>query len=29
MQGEYNFSDEYLTDALEFSIDDLVGLQIL
>jgi len=29
MQGEYNFSDEYLADALEFSIDDLVGLKIL
>jgi hypothetical protein len=23
MQGEYNFSDEYLKEALEFSIDDL------
>ena len=29
MQGEYNFSDEYLKEALEFSIDDLLGLHIL
>ena len=28
MQGEYNFSDEYLKEALEFSIDDLLGLHI-
>ena len=28
MQGEYNFSDEYLKEALEFSIEDLLGLHI-
>lgn len=28
MQGEYNFSDEYLKEALEFSIEDLLGLYI-
>jgi TnpA family transposase len=28
MQGEYNFSDDYLKDALEFGIDDLLALQI-
>ena len=28
MQGEYNFSDDYLKDALDFSIDDLLALQI-
>jgi hypothetical protein len=27
-QGEYHFSDEYLKEALEFSIDDLMGLHI-
>jgi hypothetical protein len=28
MQGEYNFSDDYLKDALDFGIDDLLALQI-
>lgn len=28
MQGEYNFSDDYLKDALEFGIDDLLGLKM-
>ena len=28
MQGEYNFSDEYFKEALEFSIDALLGLHI-
>jgi hypothetical protein len=28
MQGEYDFSDEYLKEALEFSIDALLGLHI-
>ena len=28
MQGENNFSDDYLKDALEFGIDDLLALQI-
>ena len=28
LQGEYNFSDDYLKDAFEFGIDDLLSLQI-
>ena len=28
MQGEYNFSDDYLKDALDFGIEDLLGLKI-
>jgi len=28
MQGEYNFSDDYLKDALELGIEDLLGLKI-
>jgi TnpA family transposase len=28
LQGEYNFSDDYLKDALEFGIDDMLSLQI-
>ena len=28
MQGEYNFSDEYLKEALGFGIEELLSLQI-
>lgn len=28
MQGDYDFSDDYLKDAIEFSIDDLIKLQV-
>jgi TnpA family transposase len=28
MQGDYDFSDEYIKDAIEFGIDDLINLRV-
>jgi len=28
MQGDYDFSDDYLKDAIDFSIEDLLRLKV-